>query len=209
MQSKLLDGHDEAAIAEAAAILKAGYLVAFPTDTVYGLGAKITDRKAIDRLYRAKSRPYDKGIPILIADVDYLPTLAQDIPGEAHQLIKEHWPGPLTIILRGLDNLPTNLSPDNTLALRMPDNEIARRFIRAAGGAVAATSANQSGESPALNAAEVIEALGPDVEAVLDGGQAQIGLASTIVDLTSDSLKIIRQGPIGLEATADDKVKQC
>ena len=209
MRTKLLDGQDQAAIEEAAAILKAGYLVAFPTDTVYGLGAKVTDSRAIDRLYRVKERSYDKGIPILIADVRDLPKLAYEIPPAARQLINDYWPGPLTIILLRQNNLPTNISPDNTLAVRIPDNEIARRFIRAAGGAVATSSANRSGKSPALSVPDVIEAFGSDVEAVLDGGQAQIGIASTIVDFTSVSPKVIRQGPIRLEELQLDRMKLC
>lgn len=209
MRIKLLDGQDQAAIEEAAGILKAGYLVAFPTDTVYGIGAKVSDSRAIDRLYRVKERAYDKGIPILIADLRDLPKLTSEISPSARQLINDYWPGPLTIILPGQNNLPTNLSPDNTLAVRIPDNEIARRFIRAAGGAVATSSANRSGESPALSVPEVMEALGSDIEAVLDGGQAQIGLASTIVDFTSDSPKVTRLGPIRLEELQLDRMKPC
>ena len=209
MRTKLLDGQDQAAIEEAAGILKAGYLVAFPTDTVYGIGAKVSDSRAIDRLYRVKERAYDKGIPILIADLRDLPKLTSEISPSARQLINDYWPGPLTIILPGQNNLPTNLSPDNTLAVRIPDNEIARRFIRAAGGAVATSSANRSGESPALSVPEVMEALGSDIEAVLDGGQAQIGLASTIVDFTSDSPKVTRLGPIRLEELQLDRMKPC
>ena len=209
MRTKIFDGQDQAAIEEAAGILKAGFLVAFPTDTVYGIGAKASDSRAIDRLYRVKERSYDKGIPILIADVRDLPKLTHEISPSARQLIDDYWPGPLTIILPRQNNLPTNISPDNTLAVRIPDNEIARRFIRAAGGAVAASSANRSGKSPALSVPEVIEALGSDVEAVLDGGPAQIGLASTIVDFTSDSPKVTRLGPIRLEELQLDRMKPC
>lgn len=207
MQTRILDGQDKAAIKEAAEILEAGHLVAFPTDTVYGLGAKVTDSRAIERLYHVKGRSTAKGIPILIADISDLSMLAARVPPTAQELIDAYWPGPLTVILRGKQDLPANLSPDDTFAVRMPDNEIARRFIRAAGGAVATTSANRSGKPPALSAEEVIEALGTDIEAVLDGGPVSIGIASTIIDFVSDSPKIIRQGPIRLEEAQSNRMR--
>lgn len=207
MQTRILDGQDKAAIKEAAEILEAGHLVAFPTDTVYGLGAKVTDSRAIERLYHVKGRSTAKGIPILIADISDLSMLAARVPPTAQELIDAYWPGPLTVILRGKQDLPANLSPDDTFAVRMPDNEIARRFIRAAGGAVATTSANRSGKPPALSAEEVIEALGTDIEAVLDGGPVSIGIASTIIDFVSDSPKIIRQGPIRLGEAQSNRMR--
>lgn len=200
MTSKRLSANNNGAVESAAARLQAGELIAFPTDTVYGVGANPFDELAIDRLYQAKGRSLEKGIPVLLADAADLPKVASTVPPVAHRLIARFWPGPLTLILPKRPGLPPNLTSDENIAVRVPDNEVARRFIRAAGGAVATTSANQSGAAPAENAAEAEAALGEWITIVLDGGPVVHGIASTIVDCTTSPIQILRPGPIDAAA---------
>jgi L-threonylcarbamoyladenylate synthase len=154
------------------------------------------DSQAISRLYEVKGRSLDKGIPILIADLAALDRLVREIPQSAEALINRYWPGPLTLILLKQPGLPEELSPNEGIAIRMPDNEIARRFIRAAGGAVATSSANRSGQPPAQNARQALEALDGQAAIILDGGPVQHGLASTILDCTTTPPQLLRAGPI-------------
>lgn len=196
MQTIVLDGAKPGAILEAARLLQAGQLLAFPTDTLYGVGAAVTDEDAIRRLFEVKERPLDKGIPILLAGAGDVDQVAGDIPDLARDLMTRFWPGPLTIIVPRRAGLPSVLAPGDSVAVRAPDHELARAFISAAGGAVAATSANLSGQPPALDASQAMEALGGRIAAVLDGGRVHVGQASTIVDCTVIPPRIIRQGPI-------------
>ena len=196
---------DPATIQVAADYLRRGLPVVFPTDTVYGVGVVPFDAAAIDRLYAAKGRPAEKGIPILLAEAADLAQVARDVPPGAATLMVRHWPGPLTIVVPRRTALPDNLSPNATVAVRVPDHPVARALIRAAGGAVAATSANRSGEPPALTGLAALAALGGHVAAVIDDGEAPGGQASTVVDCTVDPPAILRAGPLsaadlGLEA---------
>jgi L-threonylcarbamoyladenylate synthase len=196
----ILDSDRPEAIEQAAELIRLGNLVAFPTDTLYGVGADISNPAAIEKLYRAKNRSKDKGIPILIADGVDVDNIAASIPSEARTIIKKFWPGPLTLILQKREDLASGLSPNQGIAVRVPGNPIARRLIRAAGGAIAASSANQSGSDPALTANQALIALRGSIAAVLDGGPVEFGVASTILDFTTDPPRIVRQGPI----SADD-----
>jgi L-threonylcarbamoyladenylate synthase len=205
MTTLRLDANDPAAIAAAAERLRRGLPVVLPTDTVYGVGVLPFDAAAIDRLYAIKGRPAEKGIPILLGDVADVAYVAGIIPPQAAALMAHFWPGPLTLVVPRSPELPANLSPDDTVAVRVPDHAVARALIRAAGGAVAATSANLSGQPPALTADEVLAALGGRVAAVLDDGPSPGGVASTVVDCTVDPPLIRRAGPLtaaqlGLEA---------
>jgi L-threonylcarbamoyladenylate synthase len=202
MNPLTLDAKQPTAVAEAAALIRSGALVAFPTDTLYGVGAGAFSSEAIEKLFAAKSRDPEKGIPILLADAANLPMVVKDVPETARALIAAYWPGPLTLILPKKDGLPANLSRTNSVAVRVPDNDIARRFILEAGGAIAATSANRSGEPPARSAEEAVAALGEELSAVLDSGPVEHGWASTILDCTVMPPKIIRHGPIGAKALA-------
>jgi L-threonylcarbamoyladenylate synthase len=195
-----LQATDPGAIEQAAALLRAGRLVVFPTDTVYGIGAAAFSQEAIAALYRAKVRPVAKGIPLLLADESDLQAVARAIPESARSLARRFWPGALTLILPRRSNLPPNLSPNENVAVRIPDNEIARNLIRAAGGAVAATSANRSGEPPATNAGLALETFDGIAAAVLDGGPARHGEPSTIVDCTSEPPTILRAGALSSDA---------
>ncbi|MGD2078448.1 MAG: L-threonylcarbamoyladenylate synthase [Chloroflexota bacterium] len=200
METILLDANAPDAIREAADFVRAGQLVAFPTDTLYGVGSSIDDGRPISRLFVAKERSLAKGIPILLADAGDVDLVAADVPPVARDFMTRYWPGPLTIIVARRPGLPAVLAPGNSVAVRVPDHPVARRFIRAAGGAVAATSANLSGRQPALNAGEAMAALGGRIAAVLDGGPVRVGQASTIVDCTADPPLIVRQGPVPASA---------
>jgi L-threonylcarbamoyladenylate synthase len=176
-----------------------GRLVVFPTDTVYGVGVNPFDQRAIEQLYAVKERPLDKGIPVLLADLEDLNRVVRMIPPTAWQLIERFWPGPLTLILLRQPGLPSILAPEDTVAVRIPDHSVVRALIRAAGGAVATTSANLSGQQPARNAKEALVALTGRVSAVLDGGPSPGELASTIVDCTKAEPEIVRIGPISAD----------
>ena len=195
MLTRLLDASQSEGIEQAAALLRQGCLVVFPTDTLYGLGVDAFSGAAISELYATKGRPLDKGVPILLADLEELERVVQEVPPLATALIKRYWPGPLTLVLRKHPTLPANISPNENVAVRIPDHPAARALIRAAGGAVATSSANRSGEEPAREAAAALAALDGVVAAVLDGGPAQHGLSSTIVDLTCSPPAVLREGP--------------
>src|SRR5688572_28733774 len=149
MLTQLLDASQSGGIEEAAALLRQGSLVVFPTDTLYGLGVDAFSSVAISKLYAAKGRPLDKGVPILLADLEELERVVQAVTPLATALIARYWPGPLTLVLPKHPALPENISPNENVAVRIPDHPVARALIRAAGGAVATSSANRSGEEPA------------------------------------------------------------
>lgn len=185
-----------AAIAEAAACLHRGLPVVFPTDTVYGVGVMPFDEIAIERLYALKGRPADKGIPILLSDPIYLERVARIVPPVAQSLIERFWPGPLTLIVPRASGLPELISPNDTIAVRIPDHEVARALIREVGGAVATSSANLSGQEPAHTGEAAMAALQGLVAAVLDDGPTPGSRPSTIVDCTSMQPVVLREGPL-------------
>jgi len=184
-----------------------GQVIAIPTDTVYGLAAAIDQPDAIDRLYAIKGRPDEKAIPVLISDPEHVLTLTSCLSATAAHLARTFWPGPLTLVLPGRQDLPqrvTDVTVDGqrTVALRVPDNLLARAIIAAAGGALAVTSANRSGEAPAVEAREV-ERLDPSQPLlVVDGGRAVGGVPSTIVRATGEKPEILREGAISASAIA-------
>lgn len=196
METVYLRAGDGTAVAEAAGWLRRGYPVVFPTDTVYGVGVTPFDGAAIERLYAAKARPSDKGIPVLLADAADVERVATGIPPAAAELMARFWPGPLTVIVPRRPELPAALSPNDAVAVRVPDHAVARALIRAAGGAVAASSANVSGEAAALSGMAALAALRGVVAAVLDDGPSPGGQPSTIVDCTGARPAIVRAGPL-------------
>jgi L-threonylcarbamoyladenylate synthase len=196
IETRHLQANQPGTITEAAETLKQGHLVVFPTDTVYGVGADAFHAAAIRRLYRVKQRPFHKGIPILLADIDDLAKVARHVPDVARTYMDRFWPGPLTLILPKRSGLPAVLSPNEGIAVRIPDHNVARALIRGAGGAVATSSANRSGQPPAGDAGQALSALGGLVAAVLDDGPSPGGIASTIVDCTGTPPRIVRRGPI-------------
>jgi L-threonylcarbamoyladenylate synthase len=182
---------------EAAGLLLRGAVVAIPTDTVYGVAADAGDPRAIARLFEAKRRPLDKAIPLLVAESDGLDLAGRDVPEAARLLAGRFWPGALTIIVPRRQRRPDDLE---TVALRMPDHEAARELIRLAGGTLAVTSANISGEPPATTAAEVLQQLDGRIAAVIDGGPCPGGVASTIIDTCASPPRVLRLGAIAVEA---------
>lgn len=194
MEESHIDG---ALIQEAGAIIKAGGLVAFPTETVYGLGGDARNPLSSRKIYAAKGRPSDNPLIVHIADMEALPPIVEEIPESAWKLAERFWPGPLTMILKKSKRVPYETTGGlDTVAVRMPVNRIARELIRAAGGYVAAPSANRSGRPSPTVARYVSEDLAGRVEMIIDGGDVPIGLESTIVDLTSDKPVILRPGYI-------------
>jgi L-threonylcarbamoyladenylate synthase len=184
MKTRLLAADTPGAVEEAAAALARGELVAFPTDTVYGLAA---GHDHLRKLYIAKDRPKEKRIPVLLSDASNLEASAQVTPA-ARALAARFWPGPLTLVL---------VAPRRgTLAFRVPDHPLARRLIAASGGGLPVTSANRSGHADARTAEEVIEQLGGRIALVLDGGKTTGGVPSTIVDCTTSEAKVLREGAI-------------
>ena len=194
--TRILKAGDSQAIMETAAYINAGELVVFPTDTLYGVGVNAFNEEAIFRLYAAKERPLSKGIPILLADLDDVDKVASALPDLARKLITRFWPGPLTVIVPKHKNLPKSISADETVALRIPDHDVARAVIRAGGGAVATSSANRSGNKAPQTADQALAELEGTVAIVLDGGPTGQASPSTIVDCTGDRMRILRQGPI-------------
>ena len=186
---------------EAGDILKNGGLVAFPTETVYGLGADAFNSAAAERIYEAKGRPSDNPLIVHIADRESLDRLLKDPRDEAAQtarrLADAFWPGPLTMVLNKTDDLPAQTTGGlKTVAVRLPAHETARSLIRAAGGFVAAPSANLSGKPSPTCAAHCIADLDGRVDMIIDGGDCEIGLESTIVDVTQAVPEILRPGKI-------------
>lgn len=203
MKTIHLDATQPDAIGQAAALLRAGQLVVFPTDTVYGIGVDAWQWAAVERLYAAKQRARDKGIPILIADastLDELTALRAIQRAWIDIYVATYWPGPLTLVLPRSYELPDNLTPNDGIAVRIPDNSVARRLIRAAGGAVAASSANRSGEPPIQSAESAYKAFDGIAAAILDGGYVGGGIPSTILDCTVMPPQVLRAGPIPMQA---------
>jgi L-threonylcarbamoyladenylate synthase len=181
----------------AAEILNAGGLVAFPTDTVYGVAAHGLQPEAIRRLYQAKQRSYSNPIALLVADAGDLRRVARDVPDSAWLLAERFWPGALTLVVPRADDLPTILTAGgDSVAVRMPDHPIALGVIEAAGAPLATTSANLSGSPDPITAGDVLRDLGGRIDLVLDGGACPGGIPSTVLDLTTKPAVIRRQGPI-------------
>lgn len=191
------DNIDLEAIAEAGAIIKGGGLVAFPTETVYGLGGDALNGASSRKIYAAKGRPSDNPLIVHIANMEALSQIARDVPKVALTLAEKYWPGPLTMIFHKTERVPTETTGGlSTVAVRMPSNKVAKALIEAAGGYIAAPSANRSGRPSPTLAAYVIEDLDGRVDMIIDGGAAQIGLESTIVDFTEEAPVILRPGYI-------------
>ena len=194
------DSADDVKIEAAGNLLKEGKLVAFPTETVYGLGANALDEEAAARIYSAKGRPSDNPLIVHIADWEAIGAIVSEIPEAAKRLADAFWPGPLTMILNKSDLVPYATTGGlETVAVRMPVNPIARALIRAGGGYVAAPSANTSGRPSPTKAEHVAEDLNGKIDMIIDGGQVGIGLESTIVDFTEEVPVVLRPGYISLE----------
>jgi len=177
-------------------ILQQGGVIAFPTDTVYGLGADAFNSKAVERIYGIKNRPKHRQFPLLLADVGRLTTLADPVPEIAWFLARRFWPGGLTLILSRKDSTPSYLASSPTIAVRVPNHPVCQTLIRDLGNPLIGTSANISGQPAALTAAEVEQQLGEGIDLVIDGGRCPGGKESTIVDITHQPPIILREGII-------------
>lgn len=198
VKTRLLPAGEIESISAALEILKSGGLVAFPTDTVYGLGAGAFMESAIRRLFHAKGRQTSKAIPVLLGDQADLERVAVE-PGEkALRLAQRFWPGPLTLVVPRHPDLPAILGPQPTIGIRMPDHADALRLLNLS-GPLAVTSANRSGRENALTVQQVLEQLGGRIPIVLDGGTTPGGKPSTVVDCTGSELVILRSGPISMD----------
>lgn len=197
----LLDAAQPGAVARAVALLAAGGVVAFPTDTVYGLAASLAHPEALRRLYGVKSRPGEKPLPVLLADRSALGAVAAAVGPRVDRLLARWWPGPLTVVLPARGGLPPQVvGPGGTVGVRVPDHALARAIVSGVGGALAVTSANRSGERAATEAAQVAADLGAVVDLVLDGGRAVGGVASSVVAVRGGELAVFREGAVAAAA---------
>jgi len=186
------------AFTQAEQLIQSGGVIAFPTDTVYGIGASAFQTEAIERIYHIKDRSHLKAIPILLADPEDLEKVTPPLSPTAERLVKRFWPGALTLVLPMLPALPGILSPTPTIGVRIPDHARARALLRAV-GPLAATSANLTGDPPALTAEQVERSIGSQVQLILDGGSAPGGISSTVVDCSGEEPLLLREGPLSWE----------
>lgn len=198
-------------IARAVALLRAGKLVAFPTETVYGLGADASNADAVARLYKVKGRPVDHPVIVHFASADAAFAWASEVPDAAHVLAKRFWPGPLTLILKGSEKAKGFITGGQpSVGLRVPSHPVAQQLLREFGGGVAAPSANRFGGVSPTTAAHVRADLGTDVDLVLEGGASEVGIESTIVDLSDPTPVVLRPGAVTreqIEATLQAAVR--
>jgi len=189
----------EEAWAEARQAVKHGELVAFPTDTVYGVACDPYNRDAIERLYLSKGRQREKAIPLLLSGVDQVARVATEFPECATKLGAAFWPGALTLVVPRAEALPRELSGTDTIAVRVPGHDSLRKFIASCGGSLATTSANLSGMPDATNAQRAAEYLGDHLAIIIDGGTSPGGTPSSVVDCSVDPAAILREGALSRE----------
>ena len=208
METKLVkvdtENTEKSVLTEAAEILKNGGLVAFPTETVYGLGANGLDEKACKRIYEAKGRPSDNPLILTIGDLDGLYKIVGKVTENAKKIIDAFWPGPITLVLPKADCVPETVTGGlDTVAVRYPSNKIARELIKIAGIPVAAPSANSSGKPSPTRASHVEFDLNGKIEMIIDGGAADWGLESTILDVSEDKPVLLRPGAVTQDMIED------
>jgi L-threonylcarbamoyladenylate synthase len=198
MQAQIIPATDPNAIPHALDVIRNGGLVAFPTDTVYGLAAQVFDPVSAARLYVAKGRSSNKAIAVLMSSAQEL-ELVTETPSPKIQRVAEHFfPGPITLVVPKHPNIPRVVSSLPTVGVRIPDHPVALALLRAA-GPLAVTSANRSGRDNAMTAEDVLEQLNHRIHLILDGGRSPGGVPSTVVDCMTDPPTILRQGPISLD----------
>ena len=192
---------DSTLIKQASDVIRKGGLVAFPTETVYGLGANAMDPEAVTKIFEAKNRPLDDPLIVHIAEEKDLKKLSKEIPEEATKLVGHFWPGPLTTVLKKTEEVPELVTTGlDTVAVRMPSNRIAREFIKTAGVPIAAPSANLFGRPSPTRARHVIHDLDGRIDLVLDGGPTEIGIESTVVEFIEGKVIVLRPGGIDIES---------
>lgn len=197
MVETIVEQFSEGACARAGEILKNGGIVAFPTDTVYGLGAIITDETAVEHIFEAKGRDEGKPLSILVSNISQVELLAAEVTDAGRKLMEAFWPGALTLIFPSRDSVSARITAGGkTIGIRMPDFRMTTDIISAAGAPLAAPSANISGKRSSVCAADVMEDLGGRVDMIIDGGTCPVGISSTVVDMTEKVPRILREGTI-------------
>jgi L-threonylcarbamoyladenylate synthase len=196
--TKILPATSRRAIQSACHLLREGEVVAFPTDTVYGVGVDAFARFALRRLLDLKQRPLEKGLPLFIYQVDDLNLVARQVPNWAWPVLQHFWPGPLTVVLPKNPALPPEVTDRPSVAVRIPDHPVALDLVIGAGRPLAVTSANLSGRPTPATAQEVAGQLGPALPLVLDGGPSPGGPPSTIIDLSQAPPRLLRAGPLSV-----------
>lgn len=200
MRTQILLTTDTQALAHAVRLLRAGKVIAYPTDTVYGLGANGFNERAIEQLYLVKDRPSEKAIPYLLAKAADLKWVAREIPDAARWLTAKLWPGGLTLVVPASARVPKRLiAGGDSIAVRVPNHPTTRALIDAVGAPLATTSANLSGGSDPSNAQEVMMQLKGRIPLILDGGATRGNTPSTVVDVTTDPPRVLRVGVISVE----------
>lgn len=190
---------DADALRRAAAVLREGGLVAFPTETFYGLGAAARNPAAVRRVFRAKARTESKPLLVLVDSIAMAESVAREVSAPARALMARHWPGALTLVLPARPDLPAELTAGTgTIGVRLSGHPVARGLVRALGAPVTAPSANLEDAAPPTTAAEVLRALDGAVDLVLDGGPTAGGPASTVVDVTAEPARILRAGAVSI-----------
>ena len=197
---------DSAVIEKAASFIRQGKIVAIPTDTVYGLAVDFSNPRAMKRLYELKKRPLNKPFTIAVSSEESLERLTRDAGPLAYKLMEKFWPGPLTLVLKSAGSIGTTNDEHSstisgepsrtTIGLRLPNNRVALRIIEESGCAVALPSANYSGQKPACDAREVLSALKDSIDLIMDAGKVELGIESTVVDLSAAHFKILREGAV-------------
>lgn len=190
-----------AALSTVIEILRAGGVIAYPTETFYGLGADAHNPDAVERIFDIKGRDQRNPIPLIIGNIDMLRGLVRDIPGNAAKLIKKFWPGPLTLVFSASGSInPALTGGTGKIGIRLSGNYIARKLSEGIAGPITATSANLSGAPECTSAAQVVRGLDDRVKTVVDGGETPGGKGSTVIDITVDPPKIFRPGAVPTEA---------
>jgi L-threonylcarbamoyladenylate synthase len=192
----------ELELTEAVLIIEKGGLIAFPTDTVYGLAASVSNPEAINKLFKVKGRDFNKAIPILIGDLKQLDLVTEHFNPTARLLSSRFWPGALTLVVPIHSRLPAILSPQPTIGIRMPDHQFTLKLLKAT-GPLATTSANISGGRNPLAAGDVKKQLNGKIDLLIDGGRCPGGIPSTVVDCTKSEIRLIREGIITISEILD------
>lgn len=197
---KILSLETPRAIEETITTIQHGGIVAFPTDTVYGLAGSIKFPDTLERMFRLKGRSHDKSLPVLLSSVERLSLVAEIPDARVLALLRELWPGGLTIVLKAVDGLPPGIvAADGTVGVRVPDYSIALMLCERAGGALATTSANRSGQPPSLNAEDIVSQFSDGIDVVLDGGTVPQSVPSTVIRIDDARITTIRSGSIAPE----------
>jgi L-threonylcarbamoyladenylate synthase len=197
LKTRVMHADDSQAMRRAQRLLRSGQAVAFPTDTVYGVGAHAFQPKAVSALFAIKGRPADKAIPILVAQIEDVTRVARLVPAVAWELVERFWPGGLTVVLPSAERVPSIVTAGgDTVAIRCPDHPIPLALINALGAPLAATSANLSGQPAPTTAHQAVAQLAGRVPLIIDGGECPGGIPSTVLDLSVSPPRLLRAGAI-------------